>query len=353
MKILLLTRYSSIGPSSRLRFYQYLPYLKEHGIDVEVAPLLGSKYIEDLYRGKKRNYASILRAYLQRIGYLTRSRRFDLIWIEYEILPWLPEWCERVLNALNIPYIVDYDDAIFHRYEMNPNRMVRSFLKHKIDRIMGQADVVVAGNGYLADRAKQAGAKRIVQLPTVVDLDRYRAEPSNGSPIFKIGWIGTPSTAGYLQLAETAITEVCGEPNTRLVLVGSGPIQLNGLDVEIRPWTEDTEAMDILDFDVGIMPMPSNSWTRGKCGYKLIQYMACSRSVVASRVGVNPEIVENGVHGFLVERTEEWVTALKTLRENHQLRKDMGRRGRHRVEQTYCLQVTAPRLLSLIQSVAR
>ena len=353
MKILLLTRYNSLGPSSRLRFYQYLPYLKDHGIEIEVAPLLGSRYIEDLYWSKTRNYASVIRAYFQRLLCLTRSRCFDMIWIEYEILPWLPEWCELILSRLNIPYIVDYDDAIFHRYEIHPNHIVRSFLRNKIDHVMGHADIVVAGNSYLADRAERAGAKRIEQLPTVIDLERYCTEPSNGGQTFKIGWIGTPSTADYLRLMEPAISEICKEPNTNLVLVGSGPIQFNGPGVEIRPWTEQTEVTDILDFDVGVMPMPSNEWTRGKCGYKLIQYMACSRSVVASRVGVNPEIVEDGVHGFLADSQEEWVEALQTLRENHQLRKEMGQRGRARVEKKYCIQVTAPKLLSILKNAVR
>lgn len=353
MKILLLTRYSSIGPSSRLRFYQYLPYLKEHGIDVDVVPLLDGRYIQDLYKHKKRNYTCVIRAYLRRLKNFLACRCYDLAWIEYEIFPWLPGLSESLLKKLGVPYVVDYDDAIFHRYERHPNSMIRSFLKNKIDRIMKNADVVVAGNGYLGERAMQAGAKRVEQLPTVIDLDRYRAEPSNASPIFRIGWIGTPSTADYLKLMEPAIAKVCSKPNTRVVLVGSGPIPLNGLDLEIRPWSEQTEVADILDFDVGIMPMPSNAWTRGKCGYKLIQYMACSRCVVASRVGVNPEIVENGVHGFLADSPEEWVAALSTLRENRQLRKAMGRQGRERVEKKYCIQVTAPKLLAILQSAAR
>lgn len=350
MKVLLLTRYTSLGPSSRLRFYQYLPYLREKGVEIEAAPLLRESYIEDLYDRKKRNYGAIFWAYLRRIQKLSRSRRFDLVWIEYEILPWMPDWCERLLSLLGVPYIVDYDDAIFHRYERHSNRVIRSLCKGKIDRIMKMARVVVAGNAYLAERAWGAGAKRVAVLPTVVEMDRYRADPPNGDPVFKIGWIGTPSTASYLKLIETSLAEVCSEPNTRLVLVGSGPIRLNGLDIEILPWSEASEVANILDFDVGIMPMPNDDWTKGKCGYKLIQYMACSRPVVASRVGVNPEIVENGVNGILVNQPREWGNALRTLRDDKALRRAMGRRGRALVENRFCTKVTAPQLLALIRS---
>jgi glycosyltransferase involved in cell wall biosynthesis len=133
--------------------------------------------------------------------------------------------------------------------------------------------------------------------------------------------------------------------------VGSGQVQLDGVPTDIRPWSEETEAADIQGFDVGIMPMPDDPWTRGKCGYKLVQYMACGRPVVASRAGVNPEIVEDGVNGFLAATTSDWVHAFNALRENPALRKRMGRSGLVKVETNYCLEVTVPRLASLLRSV--
>ena len=160
-KILLLSRYGKLGASSRIRSYQYLPFLKKHGIDVEVMPLLDDEYIRDFYSGKGRQRVKIFKAYLHRIKYLFKAKRFDLVWIEKELFPFLPAWGEVMLNTLRVPYIVEYDDAIFHNYDLNPNRLVRFFLRTKIDQVMKRAAVVVVGNDYLGNRARQAGAKRV------------------------------------------------------------------------------------------------------------------------------------------------------------------------------------------------
>ena len=164
MKILLLSRYSRLGASSRLRSYQYLPYLKTHGIDVDVAPLLENDYLKNLYAGRRKDLRGIIRAYIRRLGLLINSNSFDLLWVEKEILPWLPAWAEAILAHLGIPYVVDYDDAIFHRYDMHPKAIIRSLLGGKIDTVMSRAALVIVGNKYLADRARKAGARRVEYL---------------------------------------------------------------------------------------------------------------------------------------------------------------------------------------------
>ncbi|MBW1745401.1 MAG: glycosyltransferase family 4 protein [Deltaproteobacteria bacterium] len=351
MKILLLSRYSRLGASSRLRSYQYLPYLKAQGIDVTVASLLGDEYIKNLYTGRRVNLLSVIGAYVRRITCLLKSNRFDLLWIEYEILPWLPAWAERILACFGIPYIVDYDDAIFHRYDMHQWRMVRRILGDKIDKVIHQATLVIAGNRYLADRARRAGARWIECLPTVVDLKRYRVDPNRKKSVVNFGWIGSPTTAKYLYLVTHAFAKVCSDINARLVLVGSGQVQLDGIPTEIRTWSEETEVKNIQDFDVGIMPIPDDPWTRGKCGYKLIQYMACGRPVIASPVGVNQQIVEDGANGFLAITVSDWVHALKTLGNDYELRDRMGKAARAKVESQYSLQVAAPRLADLMRNM--
>ena len=352
IRVLALTRYSRLGASSRLRSYQYLPFMKKYGIEVEVVPLLNDDYIRYLYSGKGRRKVAIFRAYLHRMGNLFRAKRFDLVWIEKELFPFFPAWGEALLNVLSVPYVVDYDDAIFHNYDLHPNRLVRFCLGTKIDQVMKRASVVVVGNDYLGDRARRAGAKRVEHIPTVVDLERYKIMPkSNGAP-FTIGWIGSPATAEYIKLVQPALLEICKNGQARVVLVGSRPVELVGVPVEILPWTEENEVAAIQNFDVGIMPLPDGPWERGKCGYKLIQYMACGRPVVASPVGVNRQIVEHGVNGFLANDTADWITALRELRDNAPLREAMGRAGRCKVEKQYCVQVTAPCLAETLRSAS-
>jgi len=351
MKILLLSRYNHMGASSRVRFYQYIPSLEAEGIHVTVANLLGSTYLEDLYEGRRRRFGDITGAYIRRLEQALKSRRFDVVWVEYEILPWLPAWAEAMLSHGGAPYVVDYDDAVFHRYNMHPRAMVRALLGGKIDAVMRRAALVTVGNEYLGDYARRAGAKRVEYIPSVIDLERYHVTAPPANQVFTIGWIGTPVTEKYLSRIHQALREACENGSARLVLVGSNQAELDGVPTEIRTWSEHTEAAEIQRFDVGVMPMPDEPWAKGKCGYKLIQYMACARPVIASPVGVARRIIEHGKNGFLADATADWVKAFRVLREDRGLRERIGKAGRVEVERHYSIQRTAPRLLSLLRSV--
>lgn len=351
VKVLFLTRYSRLGASSRLRSYQYIPFLTKFGIEAKISPLFGDAYIKSLYADGRKKKTEVFRAYLRRIGQLLKVRHFDLLWIEKELFPWLPAWGENLLDILGIPYVVDYDDAVFHNYDLHSNKLIRFVLGRKIDRVMGKAAVVIVGNDYLGFRAKLAGAKKVEYLPTVVDLERYQVKSDFRGTMPVIGWIGSPVTAKYLDLVCPALAEVCKNGKARVVLVGSGQVQLGDVPVEVRPWSEETEVEEVRNFDIGIMPLPDEPWERGKCGYKLIQYMACGLPVVASPVGVNKQIVEHGVNGFLAPDVNGWIEALNTLCSNPSLRRVLGQAGRDKVEKHFCVQVTAPRLASILRSV--
>ncbi|MDY6943881.1 MAG: glycosyltransferase, partial [Pseudomonadota bacterium] len=297
MNVLLMSRYGRLGASSRMRSLQYVPYLEANDVYVDWRPLLDDDYVRDLYAGRPTNWRRVAKAYVTRAFQLLFSRRYDVIWIEKELFPMLPATFERYLGQFGTPYVVDYDDAIFHNYDRHRRPWVRRVLGHKIDQVMARAACVLAGNQYLADRAVAAGADRVEILPTVIDLERYTVVPPD-SPGFTIGWIGSPGTAPYLSLVADALRPICELPDTRLLLVGAGEAGPD-LPAERRPWSEEREAADISEFDVGIMPLPDEPFERGKCGYKLIQYMASGKPVIASPVGVNREIVSDGVDGYL------------------------------------------------------
>jgi glycosyltransferase involved in cell wall biosynthesis len=334
-----------------MRSLQYIPYLREHGIDVTVSPFLSDEYVEALYRGR-RGIEFALDGLIRRLRALVCTRDFDVLWVEKELLPWLPYWAERLVLKDGIPLVADYDDAIFHNYDLSSSPIVRSILGTKIARVMARASLVIAGNRYLGEYAERAGSKRVEILPTVVDLMRYPPEKSERGGDVTIGWIGSPSTSQYLYQVSNALGHVCRELRARIVLVGSGPMRLEGVPVEIRDWLEDTEQNQVATFDVGIMPLPDGPWERGKCGYKLIQYMACGKPVIASPVGVNCEIVDHGRNGFLAATEDEWLKYLRLLVSNRELRLAMGTEGRSKVEGKYSLQVTAPRLAGWLREVA-
>lgn len=351
--VLFLTKYARNGASSRYRTFQYLPWLEQTGFRCEVRPLFDEAYLVHRYTSGRGQIRDILRAFLRRLGALVIARRFDLVVIEYELLPYFPALLERLLRWVGGSYLVDYDDALFHQYDQHKNGWVRRLLGQKIAQVMRGAHLVTAGNAYIADYARRAGAKRVEIISTVIDLERYpRAPPTQRSnSIFTIGWIGSPATAKYLEAIAPALAEVCADGMGRVRLLGSGPVDLPGVPVEVLQWDETTEVNTMQQFDVGIMPLPDEPWERGKCGFKLIQYMACRLPVVASPVGVNSEIVEPGVNGFLAGTTEAWAQALRMLMDDAGLRQRMGQAGRVKVEEKYSLQVMGPRLAELIKSV--
>jgi glycosyltransferase involved in cell wall biosynthesis len=352
IRVLVLTRYQRLGSSSRVRFYQYFPYLESQGLKIVNAPFFEDEYIQNLYAGRSISFSKILQSYLRRIVTVIRRYHVDLLWVEKEILPWFPAEVEELFKARRMPSVVDYDDAVFHRYELHSNALVRTFLGQKIDKVMQQASLVVAGNEYLAERASDAGAKCVEILPSVVDVSQYTVKPPATDNIFKIGWIGSPVTAQYLGIVREVIAELSKESRLRLVLVGLDNSSLfPTIPTELISWNENVECKVSQEFDVGIMPLADGPFERGKCGYKLIQYMAGGVPVVASPVGVNQQIVEHQRNGYLANSSNEWLIALRALRDNPQQRWIMGQAGRKKAETEYNLQVTAPKLLEMLKSV--
>lgn len=360
IRILLITKYDRLGASSRMRSLQYVPRLEQAGLQVTVQPLLSDALLQARY--KRGGYGfSLLRAYADRLRALRARHQFDVVWIEKEALPWWPLWLESALLR-GVPYVLDYDDAIFHNYDQHANSWVRRLFGRRLDGLMAQAALVVGGNNYLAQRARDAGAPWVEVVPTVIDLARYPYSPPTSATVLarptagdlpRVVWIGSPSTARYLQLIREPLQVLAARHPFVLRVIGGGAVDLPGVQVEVVPWTEATEVENISACQVGVMPLLDSLWERGKCGYKLIQYMACGLPVVASPVGVNCQIVEHGNNGFLAEIPAEWEKALQTLLADADLRQRMGQAGRQKVEQQYCIQMTGPRLATLLKDVAK
>lgn len=352
MNFTILTRYSRLGASSRLRTMQYDADFQARCLVASFDPFFDESYLRSLYSGGS-TLGPILIAYARRAGQLLRAGRADLIWLEKEALPWLPWAIERALLPRAVPLVVDYDDAVFHRYDLHRSPFVRRLLGRKLDKLMASASLVTAGNRYLADRAWAAGAQRVEIVPTVVDLTACTRRPgpfSENAPT--IGWIGTPSTwTEYMAPMMPLLTQAAAAAGARIAAVGAGRAAAAHRLLDNRPWTEESEVARIHEMDIGIMPLTDTPWARGKCGYKLIQYMACGIPVIASPVGVNSEIVEHGVNGFLASSDAEWAEALQTLLNDPDLRARIGEAGRRKVEREYSLQVWGPRVAQMLRAV--
>lgn len=349
-KILVLSKYDNIGASSRYRMLQYIPYLEECGLELHIYELLDSEYLKVLYENKSKSKIEIMKYYIKRLKVLLQINKYDLVWIEKEVFPYLPAFIELFFIS-KIPYVVDYDDAQFHMYDLNKRYIVRAFLKNKIDRIMKNAQIVVVGNEYLAKRARDAGARNIEIIPTVIDVKKYNIQCPIKYDKFTLGWIGSPTTSSYIKMIEQSLLNLSKYIDFQLVMVGAAKsFKLDGIDLKIVEWNEETEIDEISRFDVGIMPLPDEPWTRGKCGFKLIQYMGCNLPVIASPIGINKRIVFDGVNGYLANSTEEWENKLMSLYNSKVFRKSAGESGRRNVEQSYSLQVRAPEIYDILKT---
>jgi len=354
IKVLALTRYGRLAASSRYRLLQFLPMLDQAGFEVTVKELLGDWYVRSLVEGRRPSGGRVVAAYLRRIITLLRAEAPDLIWIERELLPWLPSTIERVLLTGGTPTILDLDDSVFHRYDQHSSTLVRKLLGDRVDRAMAVATVVVSGNPTITTRARASGAARVVELPTVIDCARYPAAPTKLSrnAHFTIGWIGSPLNSHYLEALREPLSQLAAEGPVRILVVGGEPGTLSGLPVEFRPWSEASEIEALCEMDVGVMPLPDRPFERGKCGLKLLQYMAAWKPAVASPVGVNTQLIDHGTRGFLADSPDEWLAALRQLRDDAALCRSMGVAGRTFIEQHYSVANVGPQLVALMQELA-
>ena len=349
--ILVLTRYARTGASSRLRFYQFIDDIKRNnkGVRFIEKPLFDDNYVDSLLVDKNMTI-SIFYAYMRRFFILLSARKYQCIWVEKEVFPFFPSIFEFILKKLKIKVVVDYDDATFHSYEYSSSPLVRYLLSSKIDKVMSYASCVICGNPYLADRALRNN-NLVEMIPTVVNLNHYNIlDNDKQEELFTVGWIGSPSTQKYILEIKASLIKFCRERKSKIVLVGAKKNILShfpgDINVELREWTEDSEVGNIASFDVGIMPLTNGNWEKGKCGYKLIQYLACGIPALGSDVGVNREILENTKGGIIVN---DWYKDLLYVHDNPEIRESLSASALKNLPNTYSMQKYSDKIYSILR----
>jgi glycosyltransferase involved in cell wall biosynthesis len=349
IRVLGLALYGPLAASTRYRLGQYVPGLAEEGIELKIVHLLGDDYLRRRFSGRAWPFGAMLRAGVRRFGHLLQQSDFDAAMLHCELYPFLPGGIERAL--IRIPYVYDFDDAFYLKYCNGAKRLFKPFLGRKFDKVIAGAAGITAGNSTLANYARQFNAKGYY-LPTVVDTERYiSSERDRSETVFTVGWIGSPSTAPYLAELVTPLSLLGLEGPVRFVVIGGKAPAIPNVSVTEIDWQESTEVELINTFDVGVMPLPDDEWAKGKCAFKLIQYMACAVPVVASPVGANLEVVTNEC-GLLASTPDEWLVALRLLRDERTKRIEMGRAARERVEQRYSLRRNLPILANALREAA-
>ncbi len=347
-------RYDRLSASFRARCECYAPYLEKAGIPYQFHSLLDSRYLKDKYATGKVSLWGVLLAYVKQARALLTVGRTDIAIVHLELFPFFPGIFEAILRWRGIRLAYDFDDPFFHFYDQHRSALVRFLFGNKVRKIIRNATDIIAGNKYLAAYAASESRKATI-IPSVIDLERYSSVKvfKTTSAPFTIGWIGTPSTVPHLRAAQRPLTDFCKGRNARIVVVGSGTDGMEDFPAEIRPWIESNEVADLLEFDVGVMPLPDNAFNRGKGAMKIMQYMACGIPTIASPVGFNCEIVRHGENGYLASSDEDWTRYLTLLYEQRDLCPKLGAEGRRTVEKDFCLQVTAPRFIEFIQHVSQ
>ncbi len=351
----------------RPRVYGYLPALREAGIEARVEPFLSDAAFARFYAPGPAGFlwkaAGSAAGYARRRRLLSDLGGYDAILVHREAVPRGNRPVLRRLRESGIPLVYDLDDAIYMRprdFVAGGEDSLRSMNRGKdpgeVDAFLAGADLVLAGNGILAEHAREVGARRVVVLPTPVDAEAFRPpehpRPGSGPPL--VGWIGSPTATYCLREIAPALAAAAERIPFRLLVIGSsGPVEVPGVEVIRRDWALETEAADYASLDVGLYPLPDNPWTRGKCGYKALLYAACGTPSVASPVGVNLEYVRDGETGFHARTPAEWTDRLLRLLGDGTLRARMGAAGRRFVEERFSYPVLAPVLVGALREAAR
>jgi glycosyltransferase involved in cell wall biosynthesis len=349
MRVLFLTLYPEAAASPRYRVVQYIPYLREHGVECVVAsPLTFAEWNELTGPNRARApYVYHLKETWRRVGQILGAAHYDIVFVQKAIMTAYVRGLAGVLRSRARKLVYDIDDAV-HLAPPHPLRAPWSSFEDlgQISRLMAGADLTLAGNSWLLERALEAGSRNAVLFPTVVDAERFA--PSDQPPdTYRIGWIGNQSTTICLEPAADALKHVSG---ASLCLVGADPKRVPFEKAEVRPWSYESEVQELRRFAVGVMPQPSTEWMRGKCALKALQYMACGIPCVASPFGAALEFMRHDENGLFAETTLDWRKAFERLRDAS-LRRRLGAAGRETVLERYSLHDAAPRLLELLRSI--
>ncbi len=361
LRVLVVSPIPEEGAGCRFRIGHYIPHLEANGFEVTLISLFTTSFFRLVYKPgnlgiKAFRFAGLVLRHLWR---LRRARDYDVIFIYREIFPVGPALVEWLLSRLGPPIVFDFDDAIFLPSVSEANRLIATLkMPSKVATIVRASAHTVVGNDYLAAYARQF-SDAVTTIPTCVDTTRFTpasAKATAGRPDFRVpvvGWIGSPTTASYIKGLSPVLQRVAAEHPFVLNVSGTGePIAIPGVRVENPIWALDGEIDLFRNCDIGVYPLVDDAWAKGKCGFKAIEFMACGVPVLASAVGVNREIIEDGVNGFLATTDNEWVEKLGRLIADPALRARFAAAGRRTIEERYSLHVNAPKLAGVLRRAA-
>lgn len=340
MKILILCPYPpQQAPSQRFRFEQYLDFLTEKHILYRQESFLDSSTWKILYQKGHffQKIKGILKGFLKRFLVLFSVFSYDYVLVHREASPLFFPIFEYIIAVIFRKKIIfDFDDAIWLPNTSENNRGVAWLKFHQKTRLIcSWAYKISAGNDFLCDYARSFNAN-VVYNPTTVDTENWHNSPKiHENKKVVIGWTGTHSTMQYLNELLPVFENLEKKYDFELLIISNQKPDFELKSLRFCVWKKETEIADLLQMDIGIMPLQDDAWAKGKCGFKALQYMALGIAAVVSPVGVNAQIVDENENGFLCENLEDWENKLTLLLENFELRQQMGFAARQKIVQNY------------------
>jgi len=353
VKILFIAPYPrGVAPSQRFRFEQYFPELKNIGILYHMSPFLDYRAWKILYREGHwfRKFLAIVRGYARRLRDLSYLWTYDYIFIHREASPFGPPVFEWLISKIYRKKIIyDFDDAIWLPNASKSNSWMTMLMKrfHNPRNICRWANKVSVGNHYLGEFARQYN-QHIIYNPTTIDTDEHHNTTTDHSNHkFIIGWTGSHSTVHYLDMLVPVMEKLQSKFDFEFHVICDVPPKFELKSLKYIKWSKQAEIADLLNFNVGIMPMPDEPWARGKCGFKALQYMALGVPAVVSNVGVNPEIVDHEVNGCICNTEGDWEFYLSKLLSDPAYLRRLSSKTREKIVSGFSLQSNKKNFLSL------
>ncbi len=351
-RILFITPYpKGEAPSQRFRFEQYFHLLKENDCDIETHSFLSEKTWNLLYH--KSSFFSktlgILQSFFQRFLLLFRLKKFDYIFIHREasmIGPPFFEWF--IAKVLRRKYIYDFDDAIWlPNYSKQHEKLQRLKFYGKVKNIIRWADQVTVGNHFLKEFALKYN-DNVSVIPTTIDLVNVHTLDCNHNSLpVNIGWTGTHTTLNYLEDLLPVLEELEKDYEFTFTVISNHPPNFYLKSLRFVQWNKETEIEDLAKIQIGLMPLEDNDWSKGKCGFKALQYMALGIPAVVSPIGVNTSIVEDGKNGYLCDNPTAWKNCLEKLIQSKELRMEIGKAGKITVRKHFSVEAQSNNFLKL------
>jgi glycosyltransferase involved in cell wall biosynthesis len=341
------------APGQRYRIEQWAPHLLSLGVEVTLFPFLSPRGMATLHGAGNLTLKALEtgRGYLRRASQLLRLGAYDVAYVYRELALLAPAWLEAGLSRRR-PFVFDFDDAIYLPAASRANAWAAALKSpRKTAALCRLGAHVTVGNESLATYARPL-ARSVTVIPSTIDTEHYvvRDRPANPRPI--VGWTGSVTTIPHLEALAPVLSNLRGLLPYDLRVIGGMPV-LPNVEVQTLPGRAETEVEDLRPLDVGLMPLPDDEWSRGKCGMKALQYMALGIPPVVSPVGVNAVIVRDGVNGFHARNDNEWIGKLLLLLRDPELRRRLGAEARRTVEEGYSARVQAPRMAQVLREAAR